>query len=194
MLYDTRHKGQICMLNDASNVLTPALALLGFDLSTTSQDELDQATAKAIEQKSLVKAYDSVDYVARLLGGLPLVECYDGDAVWAIGQIGMSKVKYVLPREGFTVWCDAFAIFADAPNPYAAHLFINHVLDPKNMALCADATGYQPAVAAADPYVKSLVQRAMRPTDEVLSRGNLVKPLGEFQAAWDAAWKKIRSA
>jgi spermidine/putrescine transport system substrate-binding protein len=194
MLYDSANKGKIVMLADGANVLYPALALLGYSLNTENPTDIEEATARAIEQKPLVAAYDSADYVQRFLDGMPLVEGFDGDAVWAIQRLGLPKVKYVLPAEGFQVWCDAFAVPADAPHPYAAHLFINYVLDPKNMASCADATGYQPAVAAADAQISSLVQRAMRPTDEVLQQGTLSASVGDAQALYDAAWKKIQQA
>ena len=194
IMYEPRFKGQMSMLDGSREVLGPALFALGYDLNTTDQGELDQATAKAIEQKALVKVYSGSGMAPRMVSGLPLVECWDGDAVTAMGKIGISRLRYLLPDEGYNVWMDGVCIPASSPNPYAAHLFLNFLLDPVNAAASANYIGYQPVVQAADPMVKSLVQRAMRPTADVIAKGTFVKDLGSFNAAYDKAWAKVQAA
>lgn len=193
-LYDPRYKGKIAMLDGSREVLGPPLFLMGSTPNTTDQAELDAATAKAIEQKPLVTVYDSSKVAATIDSGTPLTECWDGDAAAAITRLGMSKVKYVLPGEGFTAWNDGLCIPDNAPSPYAAHLFLDFMLDPEIVALNANFTGYMPVVEAADPMIKSLVQRAMRPTPEVMSRGVVSKDLGAFNKQFEAAWEKVQKA
>jgi len=194
IMYDRRYKGRMSMLDGSREVLGPALFSLGHSLNTTDQGELDEATAKAIEQKPLVKMYSGSGMAGRITSGLPLVECWDGDAVTAMNKIGISKIKYLLPEEGYNVWMDGVCIPASAPSPYAAHLFLNFLLDPVNAAESANYIGYQPVVSAADPLIKSLVQRAMRPTAEVIAGGTFVKDLGSFNAAYDEAWTRVQGA
>jgi len=194
IMYDPRHRGKMSMLDGSREVLGPALFSLGYDLNTTSQSELDEATAKAIAQKPLVKVYSGSGMAPRMVSGLPLVECWDGDVVTAMSTLGISKLRYLLPKEGYNVWMDGVCVPAASKNPYAAHLFLNFLLDPVNAAESANYIGYQPVVAAADPLVKSLVQRAMRPTDDVIAKGTFVKDLGSFNAAFDAAWAKVQKA
>ena len=194
MLYDPRYKGKIVMLNDPRQVLGVPLFMMGSDPNTTDQTELDEATAKAIEQKPLVVKYDSDQIAQTIAGGNPLTHCWDGDAAAAISKHGMSKVKYVLPSEGFTAWTDGICVPKNAPSPYAAHLFLDFMLDPAIAAESANYCGYQPVVAAADPMITSLVQRAMRPTPDVMSRGVVNKDLGDFNKQYDAAWEKVQNA
>jgi spermidine/putrescine transport system substrate-binding protein len=194
MLFDPKYKGKVTMLNGSREVLGPPLFMLGSTPNTTDQAELDKATTRAIDQKPLVVEYDSDNVAATIAGGRPLTECWDGDAAAAITKLGMSKVKYVLPSEGFSAWADGVCIPKSAASPYAAHLFLDFLLDPAIAAENANYTGYQPVVPAADPMIKSLVQRAMRPTPDVLSRGVVSKDLGAFNKQYDAAWQKIQNA
>ena len=194
IMYDPRYKGRMSMLDGSREVLGPALFSLHHSLNTTSQAELDEATDKAIAQKPLVTVYSGSGMAPRMVSGLPLVECWDGDVVTAMNKIGISKLRYLLPEEGYNVWMDGVCIPKASPNPYAAHLFLNFLLDPVNAAESASYIGYQPVVAAADPLIKSLVQRAMRPTPEVIAKGTFVKDLGSFNAAYDKAWAKVQAA
>ena len=194
ILYDPAYKQQLSMLDGSREVLGPALFSLGYPLNTTDQAQLDEATAKAIKQKPLVTVYDSGSMKARILEGLPLVQCWDGDAVGAMNEMGLSKIRYVLPQEGYQIWADAVCVPTSAPSAYAAHLFLDYLLDPAVAAENANYLGYQPVVEAADPMIKSLVQRAMRPTPDVIAAGTLAEDLGEFNAAYDAAYEKVTKA
>jgi spermidine/putrescine-binding protein len=193
-LYDKANKGKVSMLDGAREVLAPPLFLMGSDMNTTDQAQLNEATQQGLEQKPLVTIYDSADMTQRIVDGLPYVQCWDGDAIGAMNKIGINKVRFVLPKEGYTVWADSLCVPKNAPSPYGAMLFLNYLLDPTVAAENANSTGYQPVVEAADPMIKSLVQRAMRPTDEQMAAGTFVKDLGAFNDAYVAAWEKIQKA
>jgi len=194
IMYDPRYKGRMSMLDGSREVLGPALFSLHYGLNTTDRGQLDEATDKAVAQKPLVKVYSGSGMAPRMVSGLPLVECWDGDVVTAMSTIGISKLRYLLPDEGYNVWMDGVCIPAASPNPYAAHLFLDFLLDPVNAAASASYIGYQPVVAAADPLIKNLVQRAMRPTPDVIAKGTFVKDLGSFNQAYDQAWAKVQAA
>jgi spermidine/putrescine-binding protein len=194
-LYDSEYKQKIGMLDGSREVLAPALFLAGSSPNTTDQSELDAATGEAIKQKPLVGAYDSENMLTNITGGeFVYVQCWDGDAIGATNEVGLSKVRYVMPQEGYIVWADALCIPKNAPNPYAAHAFLDFLLDAEVAAENANNTGYQPVVEAADPMIKSLVQRAMRPTADQLANGIYIKDLGDFNAAYDAAYEKVTKA
>jgi spermidine/putrescine-binding protein len=193
-LYDPKYKQKISMLDGSHEVLGPALLMLGYSWNSTSQSELDEATAMAIDQKPLVTAYDSAKMGQRMIDGLPLVECWDGDAVLVMNKIGINKIRYVLPSEGYNVFIDNFCVPKNAPSAYGAHLFMNFMLDPANAAASSDYTGYQSTVESADPLVKSLVQRAMRPTSDVIARGVVAEDLGSFEDAYQKAYAEVRKS
>jgi len=191
VLYEPKYRDRLSMLDGSREILGPALFALGYGLNTTSQSELDRATAKALAQKPLVRVYDSINQADFIVRGQPLTECWDGDAAAAMNKVGISKVRYVLPREGYMVWADAPGVPTNARSPYGAHLFLDFLMQPNVAAANANASGYQPVVEAADPMIKSLVQRAMRPTAEQIAGGTFPQDLGDFNSAVDKAYKKV---
>ena len=64
-----------------------------------------------------------------IVQGLALTHCWDGDVGLAIKTIPADSIEYVLPSQGYNVWADGIAIPKTAENVYAAHLFLNHMLD-----------------------------------------------------------------
>ena len=191
MLYDPDHRGHIAMLDGSRELLGPALFLLGADPNTTDRAMLAAATAMAVEQKSLVTLYDTQAIHQHIVDGIPLVQCWDGDVAAAITR-GVSGIVYVLPDEGYQVWADAPCIPANALDPIGAHRFLDYLMDPQVAAHNADASGYQPVVPAAEPLIRSLVQRSMRPSDEQMARGTFLRDLGSFNEAFDLAYAKVR--
>ena len=143
--------------------LGAALLLLGDRPNSTSQTELDEATAKLIEQSrwspSTTHQAERRDHQRRALQ-----HCWDGDAIAAIATLGLSKVRTYCPPRGTSRRPTAVCIPKNAPSPYAAHLFLDFLLDPQIAAENANYLAYQPVVEAADPLITDLVQRAMRPT------------------------------
>lgn len=193
IMWDPKYKGGISMLNEPVEGINVALMLLGLPANSTEQAHIDQATQKLIEQKPLVSQYTSTVDKRLMIQGVPLVHCWDGDAAMAMRDVG-DKLRYVLPKEGFMLWMDGIAIPATAPSPYAAHLFLNFILDPINAAGAANYIGYQPGVPGAMEYVTDPVQKAMHPTPEILNAGEMPVDLGAFEQMYQDAWAEVKSA
>lgn len=193
-LWDETYKGQISMLDAPRETLGVGLIKLGYSPNTTSQEELDAAVEELIAQKPLVLRYDSTNTRRSIVQGLALTHCWDGDVGLAVKSIPAENVKYVLPSEGYIVWADGIAIPKATENVYAAHLFLNHMLDPKQAGQAADYIGYHCVVEEGAQYVTDPVQRAMRPTPEQIANGKLAEDVGEFQSQYDQAWQDLRAA
>jgi len=192
-LFDSANKGDIVMLNDLRDTIGAGLKSLRYSLNTTNQDELDEATAKLIEQKPLVKAYDSMNIKRSLTQGTPLVHGWSGWVLGAYDALGPEKLEYVLPEEGFAMYCDNMAIPVGAPSPYAGHLFLDYMLDPKVQAQVIDYTWYSSPVPASEPYSDPMVWDFV-PPEETLTRGEMIQDVGEFRTSYDEAWRKLKSA
>jgi len=55
-------------------------------------------------------------------------------------------------------------------------------------------SGYQPVVPAADPLIRGLAQRSMRPTDEQMARGTFLRDLDAFNATFEHSYAKVQAA
>ena len=181
------------MLNDERETIGAALKLLGYSLNSTDQAQLDQATQKLIEQKPLVRAYDSLNMKRNIVAGVPLVHTWNGDASLAADALGADKVFYGLPTEGYTIWVDNLAIPVGAPSPYWAHKFIDFMCQPQNAADLVNYVQYLSPNDAATPYVDKAII-ANTPTGEVLARGEFQDDLGAFETQWGQAWQQVKSA
>jgi spermidine/putrescine transport system substrate-binding protein len=193
VLWEKAYKGQIDMLNDERETLGAALKLLGFSLNSTDQAQLDQATQKLIEQKPLVRAYDSLNMKRNIVAGVPLVHTWNGDAGLAADALGADKVFYGLPGEGYTIWVDNLAIPVGAKSPYWAHKFIDFMCQPQNAADLVNYVQYLSPNDAATPYVDKAII-ANTPTGDVLARGEFQDDLGAFETQWGQAWQQVKSA
>ena len=192
-LWDAGWKDKITMLDASRETLGVGLIKSGYSPNTTNQEELDAGTQQCIDQKPLVLKYDSTT-MRLIVAGIPLVHCWDGDVGLAIKSIPPSKVKYVLPTEGYIVWADGVAIPTTAPSVYGATLFLNFMLLPKESGQAADYIGYQPVVSEAVQYITSPIQKRMRPTPEQIANGILNEDVGEFQKQYDEAWRRVKAA
>ncbi|HMA37751.1 MAG TPA: spermidine/putrescine ABC transporter substrate-binding protein, partial [Chloroflexia bacterium] len=156
VLFDPQYKGKITMLNDEREVPAAAAHLLGFSENTTDPGELAQIKAKLLQQKPLVQAYTS-DTNRDLLtaGTVWLAQIYTGDAL-KVAETRPS-VKYVIPKEGATIWQDNLAIPKGAPHPYTAYVFMNFLLRPdvesENVAFIKYATPNKAAQRLLPPAV-----------------------------------------
>jgi spermidine/putrescine transport system substrate-binding protein len=191
-LWDPTQKDQIIMLNDEHEVLYATLQMLGYNENCTEQGKLDQATQKAIEQKPLVRAYDSLNTKRDIVSGVPLVHAWDSWAFMAAPEVG-AKMKYVLPLEGFNAYTSNHCIPVGAKSPYAAHLYVNFMIDPKISAERVNWNYFRSPVPAAEPYLDPVV-RAFALTDEEKKRIQWETDLGAFEAKWVDAWEKIKAS
>ena len=196
-LWNPKYKDQIDMLDDEREDLGAALKMLGHSYNSTSQSELDAATQKLIEQKPLVRTYDSTNMKRAIASGLWLTMCWNGDALMALDEMGgksaLHLLDWVLPSEGYGRFVDNLAIPVGRKSRYGAHLFLNYCLDPKIQADLVDYIWYNSPVPDSrqytDPFALTFV-----PTDEDLKRSENFEDLGAFAGNYAAAWRSFKSA
>jgi spermidine/putrescine transport system substrate-binding protein len=198
-LFDPKNKGEIDMLDNPRETLGVGLLILGLDPNTTDQAELDQATDKLIEQKPLVAAYDSANMKRAIVSGLWFTHCWDGDALMTIDALGgdakaKQLVAFTRPTEGFYTWVDNMSVPVGNNSRYGAHLWLDFLMDPQIAGKNASWVWYLSAVAPASWKYTDEFALTMRPTDEELGRAVMSIDVGEFQRAYDEAWRRLKSA
>lgn len=193
ILWDRQYKGRISMLNDQREVFGATLRWLGHSLNSTERSVIEAAKMKLMEQKPLVKTYTS-DHYDQLLatGEVVLAHGWGGPIARAMRE--RPSIRYVVPKEGGTIWADCLVVLKTAPQKGLAMRFINYLLDPQ----VAARTSERLLFAAAPAAVKDLVAPAVRdnpavyPPDEVVSRLEWMKDVGEAIRAYDRAWTELK--
>ncbi len=167
----------VYFLDASEDMFAITLQYLGRNPNSTNLADYEAATQTLLAVKPYVKKFHSSEYIDALANGdICMAIGYSGDIFQASDRASEAKapftIDYVIPKEGSQVWFDVFAIPADAPNPAAAHKFLDFMLRPEVVARASNFTQYAnangPARALLDAEVRD--NPAIYPTPEVSSR------------------------
>ncbi len=154
----------IAVMDSAIDVLPTVLRHVGADPNSTAQADLDNAQRALLAIRPYLRSIPSPPAIIDALaaGEICLAFSYSGDVIQAGARAREARrsheVTYVMPREGAQLWFDMVAIPADAPNPDAAHAFINFLLQPDVMAGVTRQVRYPNAVPASRVLLPTEIQ------------------------------------
>ena len=193
-LWDSQYKDRIAMLDDVRETLGAALKFLGKSENTVDPGEIQAAAELLMEQKPLVKAYDSGGFDQMLLSGDAwIAQAYSGQIAKAIAE--NPAIAYVIPKEGCTIFVDNLCILRNSANRELAHAFINFVLEAKVAADIANGTGYSSVNLAARALIRAdlLTNEAAYPPRDALERCEFIREIGPGVSLYDRWWTEIKS-
>ena len=146
-------------------------------------------------QKPLVATYDSGDFANVLArGDVDLAHGYNGQLAAAVAA-EPTRLAYVVPKEGGTLWMDSTAIPAKAKNVDNALRFISYVQEPEVNAKIVDGVHYASANVPARKLISPAIlgDKAIYPDDATLARCELLEDLGETTTELDRLWTEVKS-
>ncbi len=195
-IFDEKYSGDILMIDSVRDAFGIALAYLGYDINTTDQAQLEEATALLQSQYPLVQAY-VVDQVRdKMIGGeAALGVIYSGEAIFTKRE--NSDLEYVVPKEGSNVWIDGWVIPKNCKNKENAEAFINYMCDAdialKNFEYITYSTPNKAArEMIADEDIKN--SEVAFPDQATLDRCNTYKYLGEeIESKYIDKWNEVKS-
>jgi len=194
VLWDSRYRDRMAMLDDVREVIGAALRLEGRSINTVEATEIEQAGELLVEQKPLLKAYDSGGFDQLLLSGDAwIVQGYSGQVAKA--ALEDPNIVYVVPKEGCTLYIDNLCIMKNSAHAELALQFINFILEPRIAAEISNQTGYATANLAARAFIKAelLSSDAVYPSRESLEKSEFIKEVGEAISLYDRVWTEIKS-
>lgn len=134
----------VAFLDAPTEILPPAIKYLGGDPESTDPADFEKAAELLLSVRPYVRYFHSSQYINDLANGdICVAVGFSGDVFIAQARASEAdngvEIAYSIPNEGALGWYDLMAIPADAPNPDAAHQFINFVMDAQ---ITADITNY----------------------------------------------------
>lgn len=123
----------VTLLEEATDVYPVVLRYLGRDPDSTRLFDLNAAQNHLMTIRPFIRRFSSSRIVGELISGETcLAQAWSGDTHMAIREAKKlgKNIRYVIPKEGTSLWIDAMAIPKDAPNPHNAHVFIAFMLRP----------------------------------------------------------------
>ena len=149
----------IAMVDSPETVFPVALHYLNLPPSSTALYDYQRAGMMLSKVAPFVRRFDNQFVNDFAEGKYCVVLGASGDVLLAAARAERSKkpytIRYVIPKEGTSLWFDVLAIPARAKHPGYAHAFINYVLRYRNMAQISNYVAYANPVPVADSEVYS---------------------------------------
>ena len=192
---DPRFKGRSTLIGDMHMTIGAALKTLGHSLNSTNVVELEQARDLVIKWKANIARFENEAYKTGLASSeFLLCMAYSGDIVQV--QEEAPEVTFIYPKEGYPCSCDEMAIPATARSVELAHHFINFIYEPEWAAKNICYTGFCSPVTPAYAKIPAKYRdnTAIFPSDEDLSRAEVMRYLGAATALYTRIWDEIKAS
>ena len=154
----------LAVMDSATDVLPSVLRWLGRDPDSADAGDLRAAEAALLAIRPQLRGIPGSGALLDMLatGEICVALAYSGDVIQAAARAREAgrgvEIGYVAPAAGPHLFFDMLAIPADAPNPDAAHAFIDFLLRPENIAAVSSHVRYPNAV----PASRSLIAQPVR--------------------------------
>ena len=173
LLWNEKYEGKILMFDNSRDAFGIAQFLLGYDINTTDEDELQHCADVLAQQKPIVQQY-VMDQVFNSMENEEawIAPYYAGDCM--VMMENNENLAFYLPEDqGFNLFIDAMCIPTCCQEKEAAELFINFLCDPEIAGANMDWICYSTPLSAAKAYMdpEMISDPVAYPSDEVLANG-----------------------
>lgn len=188
-------------LDAPTEIIPAALAYLGEDPDSKDPDVIAKTEEVLTGIRPYVTKFHSSEYINALANGdICVAVGWSGDVLQARDRADEAdngvEIAYNIPAEGALMWFDQMAIPADAPNPEAAHKFLNFIMDAQNMAQASNYVYYANGNAASQEFLEEDVigDPAIYPDAATLENLYVVSPYDpRVQRTVTRLWTRIKS-
>ena len=173
LLWNEKYEGKILMFDNSRDAFGIAQFLLGYDINTTDEAELQHCADVLAQQKPIVQQY-VMDQVFNSMENEEawIAPYYAGDCM--VMMENNENLAFYLPEDqGFNLFIDAMCIPTCCQEKEAAELFINFLCDPEIAGANMDWICYSTPLSAAKAYMdpEMISDPVAYPSDEVLANG-----------------------
>ena len=183
-------------IESPSEVIGVALNSLGYSMNTDDDFELNQARDLLLKVKPYVNTVNEVYINDFQAGKIDLGITYSGDGLRI--QNARKKegdIDAIAPEGKSEIWIDNWAISAYAPDPVAAHAWINFVLQPEVNAKEMDYNAYEVGTPASYPIVGELAQNPLVVFgDRILNDYEILFTTPKRQNTRQKIWNEFKAA
>ena len=153
LLWNEKYADKILMFDNSRDAFGIAEYLLGYDVNTTNEQELQACADKLAEQKPVVQQY-VMDQIFDAMENEEawIAPYYAGDYLTMVEE-NEDLAFYRPDHQGFNVFIDAMCIPTCCQEKEAAELFINFLCDPEISAANMDFIGYSVPASESKQYM-----------------------------------------
>ncbi|WP_420622765.1 extracellular solute-binding protein [Candidatus Poriferisodalis sp.] len=187
--------GSIGMMNDQIEVIHAVLRAVGAEPCSTNPADYALADELLEEFKPAVSVINSDGIIERMAAGENSMHMEWNGAAYR-SSLENPDLVYVYLSDGLTLWQDNFAVPRGAPNFEQALVFINWMMDPRNIAEATNWNAYGNAITGSDAYVDPELASSpmVVPATEQLAHAAPVESCSvEAIDLYDRLWTSFRS-
>ena len=153
LLWNEKYADKILMFDNSRDAFGIAQYLLGYDINTTDEAELQACADKLAEQRGVVQQY-VMDQIFDAMENEEawIAPYYAGDFLTMVEE-NPDLAFYRPDHQGFNVFIDAMCIPTCCQEKEAAELFINFLCDPEISAANMDYIGYSVPASESKQYM-----------------------------------------
>lgn len=195
VFWNEKYAGEILMIDSQRDTFMVAQKLLGYSMNDASEEAMETAKAKLIEQKPLVLAYvgDNVkDMMINEEAALAVV--WSGEA--PLMMESNENLNFVVPEEGTNMWFDNMVIPKTSEHPQEAEMFIDFMTRPEIALKNAEYIGYSTTNIGAYEMLPEEVKNnpVSYPSDAILEACEVYIDLGpDYIERLDRAWTELKA-
>jgi putrescine transport system substrate-binding protein len=191
----------VYFLDAPTEMIPAALQYLGENPDSHDPDIIAKAEDVFMAVRPHIQKFHSSEYINALANGEICVAIgWSGDILQARGRADEAEngveINYNAAKEGAQMWFDQMAIPVDAPNPDAAHKFLNFIMDAQNMADASNYVYYANGNLASQPLLEADVieDPAIYPDADTMKNLFTTRPYpSKIQRVVTRMWTKIKS-
>ncbi|MFT7593952.1 MAG: putrescine transport system substrate-binding protein [Paracoccaceae bacterium] len=188
-------------LDAPAEMIPMALKYLGENPDSQDPDVIARAEEAFMPVRPYIQKFHSSEYINGLANGdICVAVGWSGDILQARDRAAEAEngveIAYHAAKEGAQMWFDQMAIPVDAPNPDAAHVFLNFIMDAQNMAAASNYVYYANGNKASQEFLIEDVSgdTAIYPDAETLANLFTTRPYdSKIQRKVTRLWTKIKS-
>ncbi len=188
-------------LDAPAEMIPMALKYIGEDPDSHDPDVIAKAEDVFMPIRPYIQKFHSSEFINALANGdICVAVGWSGDILQARDRAAEAdngvEIVYNAPKEGAQMWFDQMVIPVDAPNPDAAHKFLNFIMDPQNAAAASNYVYYANGNKASQEFLVEDVigDPAVYPDEETLENLFTTTPFEpKVQRVVTRLWTKIKS-
>ena len=144
--------GKIGTLNDQVEVIHAALRAVGSQPCSPNKEDYVKVEELLKNWKPEVAVINSDGVIGRMASGEQIMHMMWNGA-FTRAQADNPNLQYVYPAEGINLWQDNFAVPNGAQNVDNAKIFMNWMMDPKNIGEATNFVGYDNGITGSDQFM-----------------------------------------
>ncbi len=191
----------VYFLDAPTEMIPAALNYIGEDPDSHDPEVIAKAEEVFAPIRPYIQKFHSSEYINALANGdICVAVGWSGDVFLAQFRAAEAEngheIDYSIPVQGAQMWFDQMAIPVDAPNPEAAHTFINFILDAQNSAAATNYVWYASGNEAAQEFIDPdiLDYPAVYPDEATLANLFITTPYdARVQRDVTRLWTRIKS-